>query len=78
MGGLGKNKGPYHEQPRPFFVVFTDIFSENQTSADKKAFFGFHRFLVKKMEIALGPSLSKYGLEHIIYDTAMIKKLLVQ
>ena len=61
MGGLEENKGPYHEQRRPFFVVFTDILSEN-TSAGIKAFFGFHRFLVKKMEIALGLSLFKYGL----------------
>ena len=39
MGGLGENERPYHEQRRPFFSLFTDIFSENRTSEDVKTFF---------------------------------------
>ena len=44
------------------FLVFTNIFSENTTSAGMKTFFfGLHRCLVEKIKLAQGLSLSKFG-----------------
>ena len=56
MGGLGESKGPHHEQRRPpLFLVFTDIFSENTTSADVKTCFWFSLISSGKNRNSLGP-----------------------
>ena len=51
MEGLLENRGLITNN-EDFFLVFTNIFSENATSADMGPFFGLHRLLVEKMEIA--------------------------
>ena len=69
--------GPHHQQRRPFFLLFTDIFSENRTSEDvcnqiARASHCLNPALV--VDVLLGQTRALYAFQ--AYGTAIFRLLL--